>query len=267
MILSINKKNKEELDNEKVDDAVETNTSSDVVVEEELETDENKLIQNLFESNLKILTADGGFLHRPQEQQEIMALYENGVFLVSKSHMSDPYVLKLETYARLRDIKIIRKIPVSLETIRDAYKRASVKNSLNSSASSNLTHMQKDIVDLIKIAVKNDVSDIHIIATDVSAVVEMRKNGVLTQTIEWQSSYGHDFCAACFAMADASDSNYNPTEYQAARISNATIDLPIEVQALRLQFNPLAYGGRYMIARLLYNSKAGDIKKGVSHLG
>jgi general secretion pathway protein E len=233
----------------------------------DMDLDSSDQLRLLFKSHIKILTADGEFLHRPSEQQEIMALYENGIFLVSKSHIHDPYVLKLEAYARLRDIRIRKKIPVSLEVIRDAYKHFSVNLSLSNSSDRDLTKMQKDIVDLIQHAADNQVSDIHVISSNVSSIVEMRRNGVLHQEIEWQAAYGQDFCAACFAMADASDSNYNPTEYQAARISSLTVELPMSVQALRLQFNPLAYGGRYMIARLLYNSAAKDKNTGVGHLG
>jgi len=253
---------------------LETNTSVDInnlsFDEEDNEDNYIEKIDSLLNSDMKILTADGEFLHRPKEQQAIMALYDNGIFLVSKSHMSDPYVLKLESYAKLRDVQIEKKIPVSLEVIRTAYRKYRSNQNTDASGKStdtNLTEMQNDIISLIRKAVSDDASDIHVVNSDVSTIVEMRRNGVLKQSLEWQPAYGEKFCSACFAMADASDSNYNPTEYQAARISSSTVDLPAEVQALRLQFNPLAYGGRYMIMRLLYKGSAHGDNIDIASLG
>ncbi len=202
------------------------------------------------------LTAEGGLLERPPEQREIMVLFENGLFLVSRSHQSDPYVLKLESYARLRGISIERKMGVPLEVVKEAYLRSGGETNKASA-----TQMQKDIVRLIETAVHESASDIHIIVEPNRCIVEMRMNGVLKQSLEWRSEYGADFCSACFAMADASDANYNPNEYQAARISRTSADLPDTVQALRLQFNPLAYGGRYLIMRLLYRGSSEERAK------
>ncbi|HCN9115986.1 TPA: Flp pilus assembly complex ATPase component TadA, partial [Escherichia coli] len=50
--------------------------------------------------------------------------------------------------------------------------------------------------------------------------------------------------------------------YQAARIvaSKTRFYMPEKIQAIRLQFNPLGQGGRYMIARFLYAEKMSDKK-------
>lgn len=77
----------------------------------------------------------------------------------------------------------------------------------------------------------------------------------MTHIADWPSEYGHSFCAAAFAMADASDVNYQPYEYQGARCSNRKdLRLPEGVISLRMQFNPTVYGGRAMIIRILYDS-------------
>jgi type II secretory ATPase GspE/PulE/Tfp pilus assembly ATPase PilB-like protein len=80
---------------------------------------------------------------------------------------------------------------------------------------------------------------------------------------EWPPEFGHSFCAAAFTMADAADVNYQPYEYQGARVSNRKdLQLPDGVISLRLQFNPTVYEGRAMIVRLLYSTDektAGDV--------
>ncbi len=204
------------------------------------------------------VTGEGGILERPPEQREIMCLFKNGIMLVSRSHLSDPYVLKLQSYARLRGVPVDRPIPVSLETIREAYRRGGTDDRKPITT----TQMQRDIARLIAQAAGESASDIHIIVDSQRCIVEMRLNGVLRQKLEWRSEYGTDFCAACFAMADASDANYNPTEYQAARISRETCELPENVQALRLQFNPMAFGGRYLVIRLLFRGDSSGRQQG-----
>ena len=83
----------------------------------------------------------------------------------------------------------------------------------------------------------------------------MRIDGAVQEIDQLVSQHAYDLLATGFAMADASDASYQPYEYQGARISDLTTELPVGVQAVRLQWNPLAYNGRYLIARLLYSGR------------
>src|SRR3546814_20284904 len=67
-------------------------------------------------------------------------------------------------------------------------------------------------------------------------------------------------------MADASDASYKVFEYQGARVSDLNTNLPEGVRAVRLQFNPLPNGGRYMVARLLY-AQASAVGSDIDTLG
>lgn len=90
---------------------------------------------------------------------------------------------------------------------------------------------------------------------------------VLENTKEW----GEAFVRAAFASSDISDANYAQNEYQAAqkigdaplRGSNGKLRLPKLVLGVRLQFNPIAFGTRYLVMRLLYADEdpdnAGDL--------
>jgi len=95
----------------------------------------------------------------------------------------------------------------------------------------------------------------------------MRKDGVMTNIRQVRADWASDLCAAAFNMADASDSSYRTHEYQGARISEIRTPLPEGVQAIRLQFNPLPNGGRYMVARLLYANSVVDYEGDVDTLG
>ena len=78
--------------------------------------------------------------------------------------------------------------------------------------------------------------------------------------MQYNKEWGESFVRAAFASADISDANYAQNEYQAAqklgrtplRGSGGRLVLPRNVLGIRLQFNPIAFGSRYVVMRLLY---------------
>jgi len=207
----------------------------------------------------ELLTAPGGPYERRPELREIMALFESGLFLVSRSHTDDPHLASFEGLLRRKGMEIER-VKVDLSLIRKVYEEHERRHAVrrpDQTASS----MQRDILRLIGDGAEHKASDLHIVVGRDSAEVRMRSDGILQPMHEWRAQYGQDFCAAVFAMADASDASYQPYEYQGARISETSVTLPKGVQSVRLQFNPLAMGGRHLVIRLLYQSSAesGDV--------
>ena len=74
---------------------------------------------------------------------------------------------------------------------------------------------------------------------------------------------------AAFASADISNANYAQNEYQSAQKDGRTplrgtkdLYLPAGVLAIRMQFNPIAFGSRYVVMRLLYDNPSEGIKSG-----
>lgn len=207
----------------------------------------------------ELLTAPGGPYERRAELREIMVLFESGLFLVSKSHTDDPHLASFEGLLRRKGMEIER-IKVDLAIIRKIYMQHEQANTLLAGDQTTST-MQRDILRLISDAADHKASDVHIVVGRDSSTVRIRVDGVMRNIHEWRVQYGADFCAAVFAMADASDASYQPYEYQGARVSDSTARLPEGVQAVRLQFNPLAMGGRHLVMRLLYYTigEAGDV--------
>lgn len=132
--------------------------------------------------------------------------------------------------------------------------------------------MQKDFVNVIKRASSLKVSDIHIVVADSCTYVMFRANGVMTTEMEYSKEWGELFVRAAFASADISDSNYAQNEFQGAqklgstplRGSKGKLMLPHNVLAVRLQFNPIAFGSQYLVMRLLF---ADDNPDGNDDLG
>lgn len=229
-------------------------------VKKKIEELSNEDVLLMVEEAGALLTGPGGAYERRPEQRELMALFENGLFLVSRSHIDDPHVVSFAGLLRRKGMTI-ELIPSEISVISQCYDASDGNQDQVVKADDEATSMQRDIVRFIAECSRLKASDAHVVVNQGSARVRLRIDGILKDFVEWRAAYGMDFCAAAFAMADASDASYQPYEYQAARISDTSVRLPGGVQALRLQFNPLSYGGRHMVARFLYRTQGvvGDV--------
>jgi type II secretory ATPase GspE/PulE/Tfp pilus assembly ATPase PilB-like protein len=207
------------------------------------------------------LTVQGGPFDRGEELRQIAAYFVDGKFFVSKSHVNNPKVLSLLAEIRMGgygepDVEV-----VDITRVQLCYTDAS--GIMDTRGRQDEARMRREVLSLIGDMAKRRVSDVHVVVYESSCLVRARIDGSMTQIAEWPPEYGHSFCAAAFAMADASDVNYQPYEYQGARISNRKdLQLPEGVISMRLQFNPTVYNGRAMIMRLLYSTDdktAGDV--------
>lgn len=207
------------------------------------------------------VTAEGGPMDRGEQLRQIAALFADGRLVVSKSHLNNPQVLSLITEARISGITDVRIEGVDINQVQACYTPQhdyAVTRGRQDDA-----RMRREVLSLVGDMAKRRASDIHINVSEQSCSVRARIDGSMVQVAEWPPEFGHSFCAAAFTMADASDVNYQPYEYQGARVSNRKdLQLPEGVISLRLQFNPTTFGGRALIIRLLYSSdgkKAGDL--------
>lgn len=227
---------------------------------DDLEKMTSEQLWSVIEESGALLTGPGGAYERRPEQRELMALFESGLFLVSRSHMDDPHVVSFAGLLRRKGMQI-QMVPCEISLLTRCYDEGGQHEDQVMKADDEATSMQREIVRFIAECARLKASDAHVVVSHDSAIVRLRIDGVLKDHVEWRSAYGSDFCAAAFAMADASDASYQPYEYQAARISDTSVRLPGGVQALRLQFNPLSYGGRHMVARFLYRTQGivGDV--------
>ncbi len=199
------------------------------------------------------VTSENGPLDRGDQLRQIAALYSDGRLLVSKSHTNNPQVLSLIAEARLSDIGELKIEPVDINRVQLCYERTDEFG--GSRSRHDEARMRREVLTLVGDLAKKRASDIHVVVGEQSCTVRARIDGLMTHVAEWPPEFGHNFCAAAFTMADAADVNYQPYEYQGARVSNRKdLQLPEGVISLRLQFNPTTFGGRAMIIRLLYTA-------------
>lgn len=207
------------------------------------------------------LTDAGGPLDRGDRLRTLAAYYADGRFIVSKSHRTNPQVLSLLAEIRMLGYKEPKIEAADLNKVLACYDDSDGLGHFRGQKDE--ARMRREVLELVGEMAKRHASDIHVVVYEQSCVVRARIDGSMEHIAEWPPEYGHSFCAATFTMADAADVNYQPYEYQGARVSNRKdLQLPPGVISLRIQLNPTVYNGRAMIVRLLYTSDektSGDV--------
>ena len=234
------------------------------------------ILEDLFAGGNKLLTLPNSDITLSDETRRLVALFSDGTYLVSKEHRFDGPVYNFEKTIKKRRIPIKTPQYVSQNEISAIYAYAERGSGLPNVDVNNLDQMQMqiDFINVIARASAQKVSDIHVIVAD-STIIMFRVNGMMQRQMEYNKEWGEAFVRAAFASADISDSNYAQNEFQGAqklgetplRGSDGKLMLPHNVLAIRLQFNPIAFGSQYLVMRLLYADDNPDGSSDLKSLG
>ena len=230
------------------------------------------LFDQLFANNNKLLTVNGSEFAISNETRRLLALFSDGTYLVSKDNRFDGAVYNFEANVKRRKIPIKAPRYVTLNEIAAIYayaERGAGTVDVSAEEAEDM-QMQIDFINIIQRASQKKVSDVHVVVGSSSTVL-FRENGIMVKQNEYGGEWGEAFVRSVFASADISDSNYSQNEFQGAqklgstplRGSKGKLMLPHNVLAIRLQFNPIAFGSQYLAMRLLY---ADDNPEGSSDL-
>lgn len=243
--------------------------------DQEMEKPVNK-IEALFQHGNRLLTlSSNANLVINDDTRHLLALFSDGRFLVSETHKFDGRVLSFEVLARKKKLTIGKPEYVSQNELNAIYaigERSQVN--IEGDADLDQLQMQKDFVNVVARAASMKVSDIHIVVAN-STQIMFRTNGMMTTVMEYNKEWGESFVRAAFASSDISDSNYAQNEFQGAqklgstplRGSKGKLMLPHNILAIRLQFNPIAFGSQYLVMRLLYADDDPDGSGDLASLG
>lgn len=223
----------------------------------------NAFLKELYANGNECITVPSGAFPASAQTRELLALFSNGRFFVVEQSKYDGRVLGFEYLAKKRRLQLGKPEYVSAEILKDIYDYAAqmhvTDEAYTEAENQEQTRMQRDFVTIVSRAAMNQVSDIHIVVADHTTVM-FRVNGLMQTEMEYNREWGESFVRAAFASSDISDSNYAQNEYQAAqklgrtplRGSGGRLILPRNILGIRLQFNPIAFGTRYVVMRLLY---------------
>lgn len=243
--------------------------------DQEMEKPVNK-IEALFQHGNRLLTlSSNANLVINDDTRRLLALFSDGRFLVSETHKFDGRVLSFEVLARKKKLTIGKPEYVSQNELNAIY-AIGERSQVNIEGDADLDHlqMQKDFVNVVARAASMKVSDIHIVVAN-STQIMFRTNGMMTTVMEYNKEWGESFVRTAFASSDISDSNYAQNEFQGAqklgstplRGSKGKLMLPHNILAIRLQFNPIAFGSQYLVMRLLYADDNPDGSGDLASLG
>lgn len=238
----------------------------------------SEILADLFSGGNECITAPSGVFPVKEDTRSLLALFRDGRFIVSAEHKFDGRVLSFEVLARKKKLTVNKAEYVPQNLIKAIYDRAErdapppdEQEETGSAANLEQLQMQMDYLDILARAAAVKVSDIHIVVGTHKTQVFFRANGMMQVVIERDKAWGEALVRAAFASSDISDANYAQNEYQAAqkvgdtplRGSGGKLRLPRNVLGVRLQFNPIAFGTRYLVMRLLYADddpdNAGDL--------
>ncbi|MBR4475157.1 MAG: Flp pilus assembly complex ATPase component TadA [Alphaproteobacteria bacterium] len=233
-----------------------------------LENAENKdIIEYLFSNGNRLLTATGGTMELSRDMQSFIAYFSGGEIIISRTHQYDGRVLAFIDLLKRRSHVVRKPFYSDLGLVSGIYK--AYEGHIGSSARGGHEYdnqMQKDFVDIIAKAAAQKVSDIHIEVGD-QTTIYFRIDGSMQPVLEYNAAWGEAFVRAAFASADMSNANYAQNEYQSAQKDGRTplrgtrdLYLPAGILSIRMQFNPIAFGSRYVVMRLLYDNPTEGIK-------
>lgn len=233
-----------------------------------LETAESKdIIDYLFANGNRLLTATGAVMELPHDTQGLIAYFTGGEIIISRTHRYDGRVLAFLDLLKRRGRKMREPFYSDLGLISNIYKSNEMR--LGGGGRSRLdfdNQMQKDFVDIIAKAAAQKVSDVHIEVADQTTIF-FRIDGSMQPVMEYNSQWGESFVRAAFASSDMSNANYAQNEYQSAQKDGRTplrgtkdLYLPTGILGVRMQFNPIAFGSRYVVMRLLYDNPSEGLK-------
>ncbi|MBO5833729.1 MAG: Flp pilus assembly complex ATPase component TadA [Alphaproteobacteria bacterium] len=233
-----------------------------------LESAESKdIIDYLYSNKNRLLTATGAEFELPKDTQGIIAYFSGGELIISRTHRYDGRVLAFVDLLQKRGRDVKEPFYSDLGLISNIYRTYEMRLGGNVRARMDFDNqMQKDFVDIIAKAAAQKVSDVHIEVAD-QTTVYFRIDGSMQPVLEYNSGWGESFVRAAFASADMSNANYAQNEYQSAQKDGRTplrgtkdLYLPSGVLGVRMQFNPIAFGSRYVVMRLLYDNPSEGIK-------
>lgn len=193
------------------------------------------------------LTAPDGKYHIDEELRQILCFTDDGRLLVSKSHMFNPHVRGFQARLKHHGVEF-QTMPVDLATIEKAY-----SGTKGNGQAASQSDMQKTATEIFTRAVHERASDIHIrVSQNGRARIFFRIHNDLEFKDEHPYEWGKQLCAAIYqAMADVSDSTFEPLSRQDARIADKT-KLPKGLDGIRIATSPQV-DGFIMVLRLLYN--------------
>lgn len=192
-----------------------------------------------------------------EEVRQYLCYHKDGRLFVSKTHRFHPLVTSFQ--GRLKRLQL-PSYPQYVELSVISQMRESIDSATNDRDASD---MQRYAKALFEKAVKLRASDIHIRCSEVTNTsIHMRIHGDIEFVEEHPYEWGSQLCTTIYqAMADVSDSSFEPLSRQDARIADRA-KIPNGLDGIRIATTPQV-DGYVMVLRMLYNDTVNSFDLGL----
>ncbi len=197
----------------------------------------------MINNNIKILTGKGGKYQLPANMYDYMCLTSDRKLYINHAYSTKAEVLNKIAYFKEAKLFDDKPILLSSNEIRAFY-------DLDTKNTQDTSQLQREAIDLFKVAASRNASDVHIIVRKTESVIKMRITGDLIYYQEgFTAAHGNALCKTIFmTMCDQAGKTFQAKSRQDARMKS--IYLPDGITGVRIGTSPTD-SGYIFVCRLL----------------
>jgi general secretion pathway protein E len=200
---------------------------------------------------------DGPVLIAPEDRR-LIAIYEGGIALISKTDRWSGRVRSILNLAKNLGHPVHDVVEVETAAIIDLYTRAHDNAHDAVESLSGGVERQRELAELLARAAKLGASDIHLRVLRMNAEIRVRVHGRMSDLGFRNTEDGTALIKAAMAVASDQGAASSDLSFQQGALTPGSGLLPRGVELVRLQYTPTSENRSALVMRLKYRSDPGD---------
>jgi general secretion pathway protein E len=205
-----------------------------------------------------LLTREGGEIPITLEDRRMIAIFRNGIALVSKPDRWSGRVKSILNLARNSGQQVSDVVEVETAAIIDIYARAHDEISNGSSVLTEGVERQRELANLLARAASLGANDIHLRVLRHTAEARVRVHGRMMDLDFRNPEDGTALIKAAIAVSSDQGAASSDMAFQQGALTPSSGLLPRGVELVRLQYSPTSENRSALVMRLKYRSDPKD---------
>jgi len=205
-----------------------------------------------------LLTRIGGEVSISHEDRRLIAIYANGIALVSSADRWSGRVKSILNLSRNGGHPVTSVVEVETAKIIDIYTRAQEDGEDSTRALTEGVERQRELATLLSQAAVLGASDVHIRVLRHNAEVRVRVHGRMMDLDYRNPDDGVALIKAAIAVSADQGAVSSDLSFQQGALTPASGVLPRGVELVRLQYSPTSENRAALVMRLKYRSDPKD---------
>lgn len=207
-----------------------------------------------------LLTRVGGEVQVSPEDRRMIAIYANGVALVSKPDRWSGRVKSILNLARNAGWAVSTVVEVETARIIEIYTRAHAEGQDAGRALTDGVTRQRQLAELLGHAARLGANDLQIRVLRLNTEIRVRIHGRMTDLDYRSPEDGASLIKAALAVAADQGSASSDLAFQQGALTPSSGLLPRGVELVRLQYSPTSENRSALVMRLKYRSDPKEIE-------